>query len=113
MNPRVERKPLITPAMRQVLEDMHQAEQKEAYEDAIVCDGIECWIGLRRISRRTVDGLLRLIAISPENFDKSSVYILNDTGKAILKRPELAAEIRLALHKGRPFTIENERVKNL
>ena len=100
--------------MRQVLEDMRTAEQKETYDDAeIVCDGSECWVGLRRISRRTVDGLLRLAAISPEKFDKSSVYVLNDTGRALLKRPELATELRLALYQGRSFTIENEHIKYL
>lgn len=100
--------------MHEVLEDMHKAEQKKRFEDAeVVCDGLECWVGLRRISRRTVDGLLRLTAISPEKFDKSSVYVLNDTGRALLKRPDLATELRLALYQGRSFTIENEQIKYL
>lgn len=100
----------ITPLMADALRLMTEAEDADLYEDAeIVCDRSACYIGFRPIARGTVNRLLQLMAISDGGVG-GEVYVINDTGRALLRRPELAAEIQHALATGGAFTIENDRL---
>lgn len=104
----------ISPAMRQVLEDLDQAERQDNYEDAeIVCCGIECWLGERRVSYRTVKSLLKLMALSFDDMGGAHHYTLNETGRELSKHPELAQKIRTAILRGKPFQIVGGKVKRL
>ncbi len=100
--------------MKLALQDLDQAEREDRLEDAeIVCDGIECWLGLRRVSYRTVKSLLRLTALSFSDLGGGQHYTLNETGRELLKRPELAHDVRLAIFRGKPFMIVGGKVRRL
>lgn len=104
----------LTPAMLQVLQDLDQAEREERYEDAeIVCSGIECWLGDRHVSCRTVKSLLKLMALSFDDMGGANHYTLNDTGRELSKHPELTEKIRAAIARGKPFQIVDGKVKRL
>lgn len=104
----------LTPAMHLALTELDKAECEERFDDAeIVCDGIECWLGYRRVSYRTVKALLKLMALSFDESGGAQHYTLNDTGRAIQGRPALAKEIYAAVLKGRPFTLANGKIKHL
>lgn len=96
----------MTPAATRLLTAMRDEEED------LVCDRLECWVGLTRFSRRTVTALLRLTAISECRFPGGGeTYTLNDTGRALLRRPELEAELMNTLLKGSgSFTIRDDRV---
>lgn len=98
---------VLTPAMLRVLEDMRAAEETGELEDAeLVCDGRECWRGDHKTSRATVTRLLQLTLVSSSNWSGGSeVMTLNDAGRAVLRRPDLAGELAAALQQGAPFTI--------
>jgi len=99
----------MTPAMLRTLREMRDAEKQEDFEDAqIVCSGIECWLGLRCISRRTVYGLLRLMVIKPCWESATEYFEITGTGRSVLERPELEHELQTAILVGKPFTITNE-----
>lgn len=81
--------------------------------EELVAEGLVVWIGEERFSARTRLALLEAMAISDVSHtsDRSfRRYIVNSTGRAILERPELADEIKIALAKGEPFTIRDNRV---
>lgn len=100
--------------MIQALQDLDQAEREERYEDAeIVCDGIECWLGERRVSYRTVNSLLRLMALSYSGLGGASHYTLNGTGRELRKNPELVQGIKRAIFRGKPFQIVDGKVRLL
>lgn len=88
----------LTKAMLNVLRKMNDAEVADNLEDAeIVCDGNACWLGLDRIARKTVDGLLCFVAITLEEMGvKVERYTLNGTGKMLLRHPEKADEVMAA-----------------
>lgn len=88
------------------LHDMQVAEAEECFEDAeIVCEGIQCWLGDRQVSYRTVQALLRLLLVSESGDRQVHRYTLNDCGRGVLRRPALAEEIAHALRAGGAFTI--------
>lgn len=73
----------------------------------IACEGIECYLGHRRIHARTVRSLLECMAISDSAEGSFHRYTINDTGRAILRRPALADEVMIALCCGQgAFTID-------
>lgn len=69
---------------------MRDAEIADILEDAeIVCDGDSYWLGSYPITRKTVDGLLRCVAITLENMGTNvERYTLNGTGRMLLQHPE-------------------------
>lgn len=103
---------LLSAAVIKILADMAEFEHLGEYENAeIVCDRLECWIGYRRVHRRSVNALERVLAVSNRS-DREGVtrYSINGIGRAILVRPELASEIVAAVQKGQPFHISEGRV---
>jgi hypothetical protein len=106
---------MITRRELEVLRIMAAAEAEGRFEEAeIVTAGRECWLDVVLISKRTVLGLLRCMAVSVESSGGATErYTINAAGRAIARRPELAAEIQEAVLLGRPFEIEDDRVRLL
>lgn len=92
----------MTPAQIRLLFEMSSAKDAGDYADAeVVCCGIECWIGLRRVSWKTLKGLLQWCAISEERESKGVLrYTLNATGEAALDSPEVEQRVKVALASG-------------
>lgn len=101
----------LTKAMLDVLKEMIAAEARDDLDGAeIVQDGL-CYLGLRRIHPGTITRLLQLMAIS----DRSDTeimrrYRINDTGRAIVNRPEIVREIMVAVSRHQAFTIRDNQV---
>lgn len=76
---------LMTKAALQCVEEMALAEESLRYEDAeIVCEGLECWLGQRRVARRTLQVLIRLVLVSRQsNEGECERYALNEDGRAM------------------------------
>jgi hypothetical protein len=48
----------------EVLRSLLAAERAENWDQAeIVCDGLDCWMGDERLSRQTVNRLVRVVAV--------------------------------------------------
>lgn len=87
------------------------AEIDEEFEPEITVDGGTVWLGCERIRRSTLDQLLRVAAIKQTvSGHGCERWVANDTGAAILRRPELADEVFIALHGCEPFTIRDDHV---
>lgn len=99
----------MTPAQIRTLTEMRDNEDCNDFDGSqIVCSGVECWLGLRRISRRTVNCLLRLLAIKPAWESAINYFCITDAGRSLLERPEFENELRAAILVGKPFTITND-----
>lgn len=87
----------------EVLVAMAGAEDRGEYEDAeIVCSGFECWLGLERVSRRTVTNLLRHACVSDQSDGGlAERYVLTGTGRASIHDPECAERVLQAVMEGR------------
>lgn len=80
----------------------------------LVCEGSVCYFGLERVRLSTVDQLIRCCAISESwSSGNYSAWAVNDTGRAIARRPELEAEVLAALPRGGAFTIQDDRLVSL
>jgi hypothetical protein len=102
--------------MWRVLRGMRDAEVADELDEAdIMCDGGQCWRGDDRTSRDTVNRLLGLLLISECSWGGGSEHFtLNDSGRAVLRRPELADELKAAVLEGRAFTIDaDDRIQLL
>lgn len=102
----------LTPGMRRVLELMARAEDEGRHEEAeLVCEGIECWVGLARTNRAVVRLLLRSLLVRDVS-DTGGIerYAVNDTGRAALRRPAVVDEVAQTLARGVPFTVVDDRV---
>lgn len=102
----------ITTGMMRCLGDMIKAEQEGRYEDSeIVCDGLWCWLGERRVHRKTVRALLRLVAIS-EQSDSGGVqrFVINGVGRSIKDDPKMADSIAVAIMRGGGFSIVDGKI---
>lgn len=107
---------VMTPAMKRHLAALVAAEGAGDHDGAeIVCEGLSCWRGDDRISRSTVKRMLLLTLISASSVPGcTEVYTVNDAGRAVLRRPELAQELQSALRRGAPFTLgADDRVQAL
>ncbi len=99
----------LTPAMLRLLKKMAiNSPAEDDGDNEVICEGGICYIGTRRIQRATVDGLLRLCLIAQFDYGAGAEYFcINQTGRSVLRRPELTEELRSALIRGKPFTINN------
>lgn len=96
----------MTPGARRVLQDMVDDEDKD-----LVVSGRLAYCGNRATTRRVVNELLTCMAISVswKETETSIYYCINETGRALLRRPELEAEIAASMGKG-PISIIDDRV---
>ncbi len=110
----------MTPGARRLLQAMADAEREaertgewEAAE--LVCEGWQVGLGLERFHRSSVNQLLEYLAIRalPDIGETLWRFQISDTGRAILRRPQLEQEIRAALLSGQPFTIKGNRIAAL
>ncbi len=88
-------------------------EISEADDEAIVAEGLAVYIGTRRSSWRVINALLRCGALSDrsETGDTFRRYVINESGRSIIRRPELAGELRDAyLRSDGPFMIQDDRI---
>lgn len=99
--------PTMTAGQLEILRIMEEDGEE------LVQDGREVWLGYTRRSPRTVYCLLRVLAITDVGEPGLRRYIINSTGEAIRRRPELAPEVYAAVHAGKPFTIRDGRVELL
>lgn len=106
---------MITRRELEVLRTMAAAEAEGRFEEAeIVTAGRECWLDVELISKKTVLGLLRCMAVSVDSSGGATErYTINAAGRAIARRPELSGEIQEAVLTGQPFEIEQDRVRFL
>jgi hypothetical protein len=97
----------LSPSMRRTLEELRDNADQERYEDAeIVCDGLECWLGQRRIARMTVNKLQQLTSISDVSDQNGGTqrFTINETGRNILKDESQVPELFKALRAGGAWT---------
>jgi len=87
-----------------ILRKMVAAEAAEDYEGAeIVCSGIICYLDEERISRRTVDNLLRHVAVkSGSEPGELERYRVSGTGRAIAGDPAVADKVLACVLRGIP-----------
>ena len=95
----------MTPGARRVLQELADDEHCD-----LVAEGIQVWCGQRQTTRRVLNQLLWCVAISISwSEGKATYYCINDTGRAILRRPELEDEIHRTLLSGNgAFTIRDD-----
>lgn len=84
-----------TPAARRVADTMTKAQRRvlewlrdhrDGATGYIICEGLECWYGLRRTNRVTVDGLLVLCLVSQlSNEGGCELYAINESGVRALQ----------------------------
>jgi hypothetical protein len=100
--------------MVRLLQALATAEEEERWDDAeVTCEGRECWVGLRQTNWRTVNALLRLVALRDVSDTDCVRYAINDVGQLLLEQSGAEDEIRRALYSGHNFTIENGHVRRL
>ena len=93
---------------------MKAAESAQNWDDAeIVCDGADCWLGDQRISRRTVNSLVRVVALSFDDGGGAEHFTLNGTGRALADNPTLVRDVEAAIARGGAFSIEDGKVVDL
>lgn len=98
----------MTPGAKRALERLASAEDCD-----ILCEENVCYVGSRQTTWNVVYELLRIIAIDDvSDSDKIKRYIISDNGRAVLRRPELEAELTEAFFTvpRRTFAVVNDRV---
>lgn len=82
----------------------------------LVCEGRTCYFGCDLVRYSTLDELLRCTAVSISwgEIGRYCAFQINDTGRAISRRPELADEVaRMLASGGGAFTIKNDALVRL
>lgn len=98
----------------EVLQSLQAAERAENWDHAeIVCDGIDCWMGDERISRQTVNRLVRVVAVSLDDGGGAEHYTLNGTGRALAEDPALVGDVEAAILRGGAFSIIDGKIVDL
>jgi len=102
----------MTPGAMRVLRELAEDEHRD-----LVREGIVAYCGPRRTKASVVTELIGCMAIKPawpQEGPGARYYVINETGRAILRRPELEQELQLAVmgHDG-PFQIVNDRIVKL
>lgn len=91
---------MLTKRAWEVLRQMDAEEKAGNHEDAeIVCEGFICYLGVERLSFRTVSNLLSHCCVSSAKDEGSSMdrFSLNGTGRAALEDEGVPERVRLAL----------------
>lgn len=91
---------MLTKRAWEILMHMDAEEKAGNHEDAeIVCEGFICYLGIDRISHRTVTNLLSHCCVSSSKDEGSSMdrFTLNGTGRAALEDNGVPERVRLAL----------------
>jgi len=96
---------MLTKRQTEILRAMVAAADCGSHESAeIVCENGKCWLGYGQVSRRTVDGLLSVCAISlasePGSLER---YAVTGTGRLIERDPAVADRVMGALLSGGSF----------
>lgn len=102
----------MTPRARELLCKMAAARGVENYDDAeIIHDAGSYWCGNEKTSWQVVKSLLQCGAVSHNKDGGCDHYPINETGGAIVRRPELEAEL-LAVYfgAGGAFSIRDDRM---
>jgi hypothetical protein len=101
----------MTPGAKRVLEDLRDIE------DCDLCaEGIYVYCGDRQTTHKVLRELLWLMAVRVTwNEGRSMYYGINETGEALLRRPELEQELKAAIgasarKKTGPFSIINDHI---
>jgi hypothetical protein len=85
------------------------ASLPEDHDDAaLLVEGRRCYFGTTPIHRSTFNALIRVTALS-KAYDDGPYWIINGTGRAIARRPELAAEVVCDLHAGTRRFLDHRR----
>lgn len=95
----------MTPTAKRVLRRLSTGEAED-----VLCEGSRCACGDLFISRRVVDELLRIVALDQAGDERIELYYINETGRALLRRPELETELQAALAARKPFSIISDRI---
>lgn len=87
------------------------ADLDDDFEIDLVSEGTVVWLGGERLRWATLEQLVRCCAVS-DTSEGGSVqrWIINGTGRAIVRRPELHPEVLNAISAGQPFRIVDDRV---
>lgn len=116
---------MLTSRQMEILKIMFDAEKVEDAETTdptevytrteIVCDRLSCYLGDIPISWRTIRALLNVVAISDRSIsgDTGRIFRLNDIGRSITRRPELADEVQVSLFQGASVTVKDDRLVKL
>jgi hypothetical protein len=98
----------------EVLRSLLAAERAENWDQAeIVCDGLDCWMGDERLSRQTVNRLVRVVAVSLDDGGGAEHYTLNGTGRALAENPALVRDIEEAVLRGGAFSVIDGKIVDL
>lgn len=111
----------LTEAQRRVLMKLRDAEDaateaaapNEYPEYEIVCEGIDCYIGLERTSWAVVYALLRYMAISDVSDGMTCPFRrfqINGTGRAILNDESQIDALLKAIREGGSWTWEDGKL---
>lgn len=97
----------MTPGALRVLKELIEDEDAD-----VAAEGGVVFCGNRQTTARVLYELLRMTAVSVSwrDGDKFTYYHINDTGRALVRRPELEQEIYDALRGGQAFTLRDDRV---
>jgi hypothetical protein len=100
----------VTKRCLEVLKAMIDAARREEWDEAeIVCEGGTCWLGVERVSRATVQRLLRCLAVSSASEPGSlERYVVSETGRAIAADPALAEKVWRAVVAGVPVDAKGD-----
>lgn len=105
---------MLSKRAHEVLRSLLAAERAEIWDQAeIVCDGLDCWMGDERISRRTVTRLIRVVALSLDDGGGAEHYTLNGTGRALAENPALGGDVEAAILRGGAFSIIDGKIVDL
>lgn len=106
----------MTARQLEVLRQMADAEKRDDFYNAeIISEGILCYLGDEKISRKTLNFFIDHTLVSLDSFSKESpqLWTINGSGRLIAEKPELINELFLRLHSGKSFSVEKDRFVDL
>lgn len=99
----------LSRAVRTHLTAMLDAQAAGEWDNAeIVCDNNQCWLGLTRVSRRTVNQMVRDLLVSYSQSQQVERYRPSGLARHVLAREALLGEVREAISNGVRFSIDEE-----